>query len=146
MSMSGQHLHLETEELSFSDGLSGIFMGRVKHERHPKEFPRLVILLERHFSKTSLTHQKLHTVNKKCILSPPILHYLAANRTAKSPEMLGAQVKRGQKAPAVHHTYDGPSDSDSCGCSASNAGSRTCGQSRTASQARAVQIDIAKAI
>ena len=47
MSMNGQHPRLKSEELSFSDGLSGIFTGRVKHGRHPKELPRLVILLEK---------------------------------------------------------------------------------------------------
>ena len=47
MSMSGQHLRLESEQLSFSDGLSGIFTRRVKHGRYPKELLRLVILLEK---------------------------------------------------------------------------------------------------
>ena len=47
MSMSGQHLRLKSEELSFSDGWSGIITGRVKHGRHPKEFPRLIMLLEK---------------------------------------------------------------------------------------------------
>ena len=64
----------------------------------------------------------------------------------RSPEMPGAQAKRGQKAPAAHNTYDGPGDSDSRGRSASNAGSRARSQSRTASQTRAAQMETARSM
>ena len=64
----------------------------------------------------------------------------------RSPEMPGAQAKRGQKAPTAHNTYDGPGDSDSRGRSASNAGSRARSQSRTASQTRAAQMETARSM
>ena len=64
----------------------------------------------------------------------------------RSPEMPGAQAKRGQKAHAGHNTYDGPGDSDSRGRSTSNVGSRARGQSRTASQTRAAQMETARAM
>ncbi|KAK0517076.1 hypothetical protein JMJ35_000231 [Cladonia borealis] len=64
----------------------------------------------------------------------------------RSPEMPGAQAKRGQNAPAGHYTYDGPGDSDSRGRSASNAPSRARSQSRTASQTRAAQMETARAM
>ena len=60
--------------------------------------------------------------------------------------MPGAQAKRGQHAPAVHNTYDGPGDSESRGRSASNAGSRARSQSRTASQIRAAQMETARSM
>ena len=64
----------------------------------------------------------------------------------RSPEMPGAQAKRGQNAPAGYYTYDGPGDSDSRGRSASNAPSRARSQSRTASQTRAAQMETARAM
>lgn len=64
----------------------------------------------------------------------------------RSPEMPGAQAKRGQKARSGHNTYDGPGDSDSRGRSASVAGSRARSQSRTASQTRAAQMETARSM
>ncbi len=64
----------------------------------------------------------------------------------RSPEMPGAQAKRGQKARAGHNTYDGPGDSESRGRSTSNAGSRARSQSRTASQIRAAQMETARSM
>ena len=64
----------------------------------------------------------------------------------RTPEMAGAQAKRGQKVRAGHNTYDGPGDSESRGRSTSNAGSRARSQSRTASQIRAAQMETARSM
>ena len=54
-----QHLDLETEELSFSDGLGGIFTGRVEHGQHSEQLPRLIVLLDSNTEGTETTTSEL---------------------------------------------------------------------------------------